>query len=78
MLQLAVKYFPRKGWDRSLKWEDKESVLVTAVGLVENKIKVYRYTQKEKTFIAKEKALKDFGVVLSLPRFGKQDGSINK
>lgn len=45
---------------------------------MENKIKVCRYTQKERTFIAKKKALKDFGVVLSLPGFGKQDGSINK
>lgn len=39
---------------------------------------VDRYTQKERTFLTREIALEDVGVVLSLPGFGRQDVNINK
>lgn len=50
--------------------------MVIAVGLVGGKH--CKYTQKERTFLAREIVLEDVGVVLSLPRFGRQDGDINK
>lgn len=35
------------------------------------------YTQKERTFLARETALEDVGVVISVARFEGQDGNIN-
>lgn len=61
-----------------MKWEDRESTVVLSVGLVGGGKHVDRYMQKERTFLTREIALEDIGVVLSLPGFGRQDVNINK
>lgn len=52
--------------------------MVLSVGLGGGGKHVDRYMQKERTFLTREIALEDIGVVLSLPGFGRQDVNINK